>query len=193
MKNFVPPAKDNEWFTEEIIVKGKNIRTLVNGKVICDYTEPDGVTGRWKRSTRARSPSRPTIPRARPTTRTSRSSRFRNRVGSESRRRGREIAENWAACVSCGVSAYLRPAAERAVCLKTRISPSSMNIWNRFAPLESCSDDQKRCFRDCRIRLVASSPRRPARSRRKTPCWPSFMAAECISTSPATTTARRPI
>jgi hypothetical protein len=45
VKNFVPPAKDNEWFTEEIIVKGKNIRTLVNGKVICDYTEPNGVTG----------------------------------------------------------------------------------------------------------------------------------------------------
>jgi hypothetical protein len=45
VKNFVPPAKDNEWFNEEIIVKGKNIRTLVNGKVICDYTEPNGVTG----------------------------------------------------------------------------------------------------------------------------------------------------
>lgn len=45
VKNFVPPAKDNEWFTEEIILKGKNIRTLVNGKVICDYTEPNGVTG----------------------------------------------------------------------------------------------------------------------------------------------------
>ena len=45
VKNYVPPAKDNEWFTEEIIVKGKNIVTKVNGKVICDYTEPNGVTG----------------------------------------------------------------------------------------------------------------------------------------------------
>ncbi len=45
VKNFVAPAKDNEWFTEEIIVKGKNIVTKVNGKVICDYTEPPGVTG----------------------------------------------------------------------------------------------------------------------------------------------------
>jgi len=45
VKNYVPPAKDNEWFTEEIIVKGRNIVTKVNGKTICDYTEPDGVTG----------------------------------------------------------------------------------------------------------------------------------------------------
>jgi hypothetical protein len=45
VKNFVPPCNDNYWFTQEIIVKGKNIRTLVNGKVICDYTEPPGVTG----------------------------------------------------------------------------------------------------------------------------------------------------
>jgi hypothetical protein len=45
VKNYVPPAKDNEWFTEEIRVSGKNIKTLVNGKIICDYTEPPGVTG----------------------------------------------------------------------------------------------------------------------------------------------------
>jgi len=45
VKNYVPPAKDNEWFTEEIIVQGKNIKTLVNGKIVCDYTEPPGVTG----------------------------------------------------------------------------------------------------------------------------------------------------
>ncbi len=47
VKNYVPPAKDNEWFTEEIIVdaKRRNIKTLVNGKIICDYTEPEGVTG----------------------------------------------------------------------------------------------------------------------------------------------------
>jgi hypothetical protein len=47
VKNYVPPAKDNEWFTEEIIVnaKDRNIKTKVNGKIICDYTEPPGVTG----------------------------------------------------------------------------------------------------------------------------------------------------
>lgn len=36
------PAKDNEWFTEEIIVKGKHIVIKVNGKTLVDYTEPDG-------------------------------------------------------------------------------------------------------------------------------------------------------
>jgi hypothetical protein len=45
VKNYVPPCNDKYWFTEEIIVKGKNIKTLVNGKIICDYTEPPGVTG----------------------------------------------------------------------------------------------------------------------------------------------------
>ncbi len=45
VKNYVAPAKDNEWFTEEIIVRGKNVQTKVNGKIICDYTEPPGVTG----------------------------------------------------------------------------------------------------------------------------------------------------
>jgi len=36
------PAKDNEWFTETIIVRGKRIIIKVNGKVLVDYTEPDG-------------------------------------------------------------------------------------------------------------------------------------------------------
>jgi hypothetical protein len=40
-KNFTAPSKDNEWFTEEIIVEGKHIITKVNGKTIVDYTEPD--------------------------------------------------------------------------------------------------------------------------------------------------------
>lgn len=39
-KNFVPPAKDNEWFTEEIIVQGKHVITKVNGQLVRDYTEP---------------------------------------------------------------------------------------------------------------------------------------------------------
>lgn len=47
VKNYVPPAKDNDWFTEEILVnaKARNIVTIVNGKVIADYTEPPGVSG----------------------------------------------------------------------------------------------------------------------------------------------------
>jgi hypothetical protein len=33
------PAKDNEWFTEHIIVQGKKITVKVNDKVINEYTE----------------------------------------------------------------------------------------------------------------------------------------------------------
>lgn len=33
-------AKDNEWFTEHIIVKDKRIIVKVNDKVVVDYTEP---------------------------------------------------------------------------------------------------------------------------------------------------------
>jgi len=35
------PAKDNEWYTQEIIVKGRHVITKVNGKTIVDYTEPE--------------------------------------------------------------------------------------------------------------------------------------------------------
>ena len=47
VKNFKAPAKDNEWFTQEIVVdaKKKNIKTYVNGNLIADYTEPEGKTG----------------------------------------------------------------------------------------------------------------------------------------------------
>ncbi len=38
------PAKDNEWFTQHIIVKDKHIVVMVNGVVLVDYTEPDGVS-----------------------------------------------------------------------------------------------------------------------------------------------------
>lgn len=34
------PAKDDEWFTEQIIVKGKKITIMIDGKVINEYTEP---------------------------------------------------------------------------------------------------------------------------------------------------------
>jgi hypothetical protein len=38
------PAKDNEWFTEHIIVNGKTVTVKVNGKTINEYTE--GENGR---------------------------------------------------------------------------------------------------------------------------------------------------
>lgn len=35
------PAKDDEWFTEHIIVQGKHIIIKVNGETTIDFTEPD--------------------------------------------------------------------------------------------------------------------------------------------------------
>lgn len=37
-----PPAKDNEWYTQEIIVKDRRILLKVNGETLVDYTEPEG-------------------------------------------------------------------------------------------------------------------------------------------------------
>lgn len=41
---FESAAKDNEWFELHIIVKGKHVKTFVNGKLIIDYIQPNGVT-----------------------------------------------------------------------------------------------------------------------------------------------------
>ena len=38
-----PPAKDHEWFTQHIVVRGKRVTISVNGKQLVDYTEPDNV------------------------------------------------------------------------------------------------------------------------------------------------------
>ena len=35
-----PGLKDNEWYTQEIIVRGRRIELKVNGKTLVDYTEP---------------------------------------------------------------------------------------------------------------------------------------------------------
>lgn len=35
-----PPAKDGEWYTQEIIVNGKNIKLKINGETLVDYDEP---------------------------------------------------------------------------------------------------------------------------------------------------------
>lgn len=37
------PAKDNEWFTQHIIVKDKRVIVKTNGKVIVDYVEPENI------------------------------------------------------------------------------------------------------------------------------------------------------
>ncbi len=40
--NFEAPAKDDEWFTMLITVKGSSIVTKVNDQVISEWTEPEG-------------------------------------------------------------------------------------------------------------------------------------------------------
>jgi hypothetical protein len=47
---FEAPAKDNEWYTQEIIVQGQRIITKVNGKTLVDYTQPEDVEGGRKLS-----------------------------------------------------------------------------------------------------------------------------------------------
>lgn len=37
-------VKDNEWFTEHIIVKDKRIMVKINDRTVVDYTEPENVT-----------------------------------------------------------------------------------------------------------------------------------------------------
>jgi hypothetical protein len=36
-----PPAKDNEYWTQHIIVQGKHVIIKINGKTVVDYVEPD--------------------------------------------------------------------------------------------------------------------------------------------------------
>ena len=50
VKNFVPPAKDDTWFTQELIVQGKRITVIVDGKTLFEFVEPEGVTGTRKLS-----------------------------------------------------------------------------------------------------------------------------------------------
>jgi len=39
------PFKDNEWFTEHIIVKGNQVQVFVNGQKVSDWTQPDDWKG----------------------------------------------------------------------------------------------------------------------------------------------------
>lgn len=38
---FEAPAKDNEWFEQHIVVRGKRVTVKVDGKQVVDYTEPE--------------------------------------------------------------------------------------------------------------------------------------------------------
>jgi len=38
----VAPAKDGKWWTQHIIVKGRNVQILIDGRKVVDYTEPEG-------------------------------------------------------------------------------------------------------------------------------------------------------
>ena len=37
------PAKDNQWWTQHIIVKGKTVTVKIDGQTVLEYTEPPGV------------------------------------------------------------------------------------------------------------------------------------------------------
>ncbi len=37
-----PGVKDEEWYTQEIIVQGRHVQLKINGKTMVDYTEPEG-------------------------------------------------------------------------------------------------------------------------------------------------------
>ena len=50
-KNLKAPAKDNEWFHYEIIVKGHRVDTKVDGKTVVVYEEGKDVKGKRKLST----------------------------------------------------------------------------------------------------------------------------------------------
>ncbi len=43
-------VKDNEWWTQTIIVKGKHIVIKINGEIVVDYVEPNDVKGGRKLS-----------------------------------------------------------------------------------------------------------------------------------------------
>jgi hypothetical protein len=50
VKLFESAAKDDEWWTQEVIVQGKRITMKVNGKTLYEYDEPEGVAGPHKLS-----------------------------------------------------------------------------------------------------------------------------------------------
>ncbi len=45
VKLYETPVKDNQWWTQTIIVRCQNIVIKINGKTVVDYTEPEGIKG----------------------------------------------------------------------------------------------------------------------------------------------------
>ena len=45
VKNFTPPAADDTWFLLEVLVKGRAVAVKVDGRVLYEFVEPEGVTG----------------------------------------------------------------------------------------------------------------------------------------------------
>ena len=43
-KVFEAGAKDNEWYRQQITVKGKHVEVKINGQIVVDYTEADDVS-----------------------------------------------------------------------------------------------------------------------------------------------------
>jgi hypothetical protein len=50
VKNFTAPAEDDTWFTLEVMVVGKAVTVRVDGRVLYEFVEPEGVTGTRKLS-----------------------------------------------------------------------------------------------------------------------------------------------
>ncbi|MFN7811036.1 MAG: DUF1080 domain-containing protein [Planctomycetia bacterium] len=48
VKLFTPPAKDDTWFTLEVIVVGRALTVKVDGRVLYEFVEPEGTTGTRK-------------------------------------------------------------------------------------------------------------------------------------------------
>lgn len=46
VKVFDAFAKDDVWYTQEVVVRGKQVTVIVEGKLLFEYVEPEGVTGR---------------------------------------------------------------------------------------------------------------------------------------------------
>jgi len=45
VKIFTPPARDDEWFTMDVVVKGRAVTVSVDGRVLYEFVEPEGATG----------------------------------------------------------------------------------------------------------------------------------------------------
>ncbi len=46
VKVFETHAKDGTWYTQEVLVEGKRVTVIVEGKLLFEYVEPEGVAGR---------------------------------------------------------------------------------------------------------------------------------------------------